>query len=125
VSYGVLGGVISQSPPPTPTEPEPITPETIRTKKLKDKLHTWVYALVDRVEKKTAEGPNESRFVRDGKAEIKVTVSKLSARILEKIRQTGFEIVSEKNGVIRGRIGIDRIASLAELDEITLILPAA
>ena len=121
-NYGILASIATAEGTP---QPKPKTPESIRTQKLKNKLHAWVYALVDRLEKKTAAGPNESHFVRDGKAEIKITVSKLSSSVLEKLRKAGLEVVSEKNGIIRGRIAVENVASLTELDEIKLILPDA
>ena len=112
----------------TATDPEVgtaklLSPEMIRTQKLKDKLHTWVYGLVDRLEKKTAAGLNESHFVHDGKAEIKITLSEKSPDVIEKVRNAGFEIASEKGNEITGRIAIGKLAGLAEIEEVKLILP--
>ena len=116
-----MGGIIvpSETPPP----PAPKTAETIRTQKLRDKLHTWVYALVDRLEKKTAAGPNEILFVRDGKAEIRITLTTVTSQVLEKLRQSGLEVVAEKANVVIGRIAIEKLAALVEMDEVKLVMP--
>ena len=100
-------------------------PEAIRAQKLKDKLHGWLYAVVQRLEKKTAAGPNEALFVRDGKAEIRITLSARSASVLEKLRKAGFEVAGEKGNVLSGRIAIDKLADLADIDEVDLVIPVA
>src|SRR5205085_222992 len=68
VSYGIMAAIATTDGDP-PLPPQPTTPDSIRIQNLKQKVHAWVYALVDRLERKTAAGPNESRFVRDGRAE--------------------------------------------------------
>lgn len=122
VSYGMLAGVTGPGDPDQ--KPRVQTPEMIHEQKLKDKMHAWVYSLLKRLEKKTPVGPNEVQFVREGKAEIKVTLSLNASSVIEKLRAAGFEVVSEKLGTIRGRIAIEKLAALAELDEIRLIIPA-
>lgn len=107
---------------PSPPSP-PLTPETMRTKNLKAKFHAWVYALVDRLEKKTAAGPNEALFVRDGKAEIRISIVGKSSDVLDKLQKAGFEIVSEKGDVFIGRMAIEKVAALAEIDKVVLVLP--
>jgi hypothetical protein len=121
-AYSTVPSVGTMEDNPSPPSP-PLTPETIRTKTLKAKLHAWVYALVDRLEKKTTAGPNEALFVRDGKAEIRITISGKSSDVLEKLQKAGFEVVSEKGDVMTGRIAIEKVAALAEIDKVVLVLP--
>ena len=124
VNYRVM------APLPTTTadvtaQAKAVTPEMLGEQKRKDKLHAWLYAVVERLEKKAEGGPNEARFVRDGKAQIKLTLAgKPSEAVLEKLRSAGFEFESEKGNVLTGRVSIEKLAGLAELDEVKLIMPA-
>lgn len=113
-------GVADPNAPNTPQ-----TPATIREQKLKEKLHSWVYALVQRLEKGEAKaGENEARFVRDGYASLRVTLASKSADSIKKLKELGFEIENEKGGTtVSGRIPIAKLAALAEMGEVTLILP--
>ena len=111
--------------PNIPTEKTPLTAEERRTQMLKDKLNAWLYAVVVRLEKKTAAGSNEALFVRDGKAEIKITLSVNSPGVLEKVRKAGIEIVTENGNVLIGKIAIEKLVDLAEIDEIKLVIPIA
>ena len=103
----------------------PVTPEMLREQKLKEKLHSWVYALVDRLRlRKNDPTPNEAKFVRDGKAEIVVLLNSTSSDMSEKLKAIGFVISSTKDGInITGRVAIEKLAVLAELDGVKLILP--
>ena len=105
--------------------PKAKTSAEIRDERLKTKLHTWVYALVYRLDTTTMKpGDKESLFVRDGKANISLDVLAASDSVKQKLKAAGFEIVSEKGTRLSGRIAIERLASLAEIDEVKLILPA-
>ena len=101
------------------------TPEALREKKLKEKLHSWVYALVKRLEKGDGKaGENESKFVRDGYASLRLTLASKSGDLIKKLKELGFEVESEKGGaVISGRIALPKLSALAEMEEIKLILP--
>jgi Ca-activated chloride channel homolog len=105
-------------------KPEVVRPVT-REQRLKDKLHTWVYAVVDRLADRRNPGTNEARFVRNGNAEIRVTVEQVSPELRQKLAKVGFHIVSEKGLVLTGRIAIEKLKALAELDDIKLIVPVA
>lgn len=116
-----------------------LPPETLRDNRLKSKLHSWLYALVTRLDKKDlSPGPNEAAFVHDGKAAIRIELSEASPEILEKLTALGFEFqdggittggdatVSERaiaNKVLTGQIAIDKLAALADLDAVKLVLP--
>ena len=95
-----------------------------REQKRKDRLHAWVYALAERIAKKDPAGVNESQFVRDGHAHLKLKLSARASMTLEKLRAAGFEIVSEKQGTVTGRIQIEKLAALIDMDEIILIMPS-
>lgn len=89
-----------------------------------DKLHFWLYAIVDRIAKgDTRSTANESLFVRDGKAQIRIELTSLSANIKERLKSAGVEIDSEKGRMVTGRIATDKLAALAQMPEIKLISP--
>ncbi|MEO8574459.1 MAG: hypothetical protein ABI481_10855, partial [Pyrinomonadaceae bacterium] len=113
-----LGGESSPKPAPVAN-----TPEAIRLQKHKDKLHAWLYALADRLAKKAPAGVNEVRFVHDGNASIRITLATGSPAIVEKLRQAGFELLDQKGDILSGRIAIEKLVELADLDEIKLIVP--
>jgi len=111
-----------------PAAPPP--PKALKTKAelhddmVKTKLHTWLYALVTRLDTgNVTVGENESRFVRDGKATLRLDVSALSDSVRKKLVAAGFEIVLEKGKRITGRIAVDKLAALADIDEVKLVLP--
>ena len=97
----------------------------IRETRLKEKLHSWVYAIVAHLAKGDAKPtPNEAMFVRDGKAEIQIELTVKSQQVIDKLKAAGFEVVSEKGkATVIGRIALDKLAALAEIEEVKLILP--
>jgi TonB family protein len=103
----------------------PITLEVSKQQVLAQKLHVWLYALVERLQKGvTAPTPNETKFVKDGKAEIQILLSTKTPEVMEKLKALDFEVVSEKDkNSIVGRIAVVKIASLAEIAEVRYVLP--
>ena len=83
----------------------------------------WIYPLIDRLEKKGSPGENEVRFVSDGYANVEITLKSLSPKTLEKLRAAGLEIKDSNKDRVKGRIAIDDLVKLADLDTITLIMP--
>jgi Ca-activated chloride channel family protein len=106
------------------TEAKPMSADETRVQKIKDKVHRRVWALIDRIEKKTAASSDEASFVRDRPASIRLNVSTISPEIIAKLKNVGFVIVSQKGSTIVGSISIEKLAELAAIDEVTLILPA-
>ncbi|PYS89218.1 MAG: hypothetical protein DMF62_07880 [Acidobacteria bacterium] len=108
-----------------PVQKPPMTPEMLRDQRLKEKLHSWLYSLVNRLRLSSNDlTPNDAKFVRYGKANIQIVLTARSPEAIEKLKALGFEIDSTKDGItIFGRIAIEKIASLAELDSVKLVLP--
>ena len=102
-----------------------ITPEIKRRQMLAEKLHVWLYALVERLQKaETAQTPNEAKFVKDRKAEVQVWFSNKTSAAVEKLKALGFEVSEEKqNKIVVGKIAIEKIADLAEIAEVQYVLP--
>ncbi|HTH38311.1 MAG TPA: hypothetical protein VL572_10100, partial [Pyrinomonadaceae bacterium] len=102
----------------------PYTDEDKKLFSLGEKLHSWVYALADRVTNAKAPAPNEQMFVRDGKAAVRIVLKTRSAETVAKLKALGFEPNGSKDGVnIDGLIPVDKIAGAAALDLVKLILP--
>jgi len=102
----------------------PPTDADKRASAMSQKMHFWVYALAMRVENKSAEPtPNESRFVRDGKADVQIELSLTSASILKMLKDAGLEILSDKTRTVSGRIAVENLAALAAIKEVMLISP--
>lgn len=101
------------------------TPEMLRETRIKEKFHTWLYSVVARLAlgdaKPTA---NESMFVRNGKAEIRIELTKRTAEVIEKLKAAGFEIIDDKGKTeIAGRIAVEKLATFADVTEVKLIFP--
>jgi TonB family protein len=103
--------------PPSPAEKRLIT--------LAGRSHGWIYAVVQRLQKgETSPTPNESLFVHNGKADIQIELTSRSTEVLNRLAAAGFEFVQEKGkAAVIGRIPLDKLAALAEIDEVKLILP--
>jgi hypothetical protein len=109
------------APPPPPSAP---TREQIRERVPKQKLHTWLYAVVERVEKKTSPTPNESTFVRDGKASVEIVfTSAVAPSVLEKLKALGVEVGKTDGKSVVGSISIEKLRELAEIDEVKYVMP--
>jgi len=118
---------VSGTRPQTEAEksPTPIAPEVLRRQMLAEKLHVWLYALAERLQKGiTAPTANETKFVKDGKAEVQIQFSAKTPEAMEKLKTLGFEVVSEKDkSSVVGRISIEKIDDLAEIAEVQYVLP--
>jgi hypothetical protein len=127
-NFGTSNTVVTTQPgppvdPSTPI-PAPPTPEELRDGLPKKKLHAWLWAMIVRVEKKTSPTPNESSFVRDGKARVSLTLTRpASAKLLETLKALGFEVGKSDGTTITGTIAIEKLRELADVEEIKYILP--
>jgi len=103
-----------------------LTPEQEKLRQLTLKTAESVFKLVERLQKGAAAvGADEAKFVLDGKAEITVRLKELKPETVEELKKLGFEVLTElpsANAVV-GRIPIEKIAALTELDAVTFISP--
>lgn len=103
---------------------EPPTPEDKRFAEVADKLHFWLFDLVARLQNPSAKpNENETKFVHDGKANVQVRLTKNSPDVLSKLRAAGFVVDSDKGLTVNGRVPIGKLADLARIDEVSLVLP--
>ncbi|MGC2235583.1 MAG: TonB family protein [Pyrinomonadaceae bacterium] len=104
---------------------KPLTAEEKRIAKLAEKLHSWIFALVERLQKGVATAaPDEANFVSDGKAEIQIQLKTISPEALKKLKNAGFEMTEKKDAqIVTGRILVGKLVGLAEIAEVQYILP--
>jgi hypothetical protein len=120
----ISSGVISNSADALTVLAAPPTPAQVREKAVKQKLHTWLYAVVDRVEKKASPTPNESTFVRDGRASVEIVfTAAVAPGVLEKLKALGFEVGKADGKSVVGSIVIEKLRELADIDEVKYVMP--
>ena len=92
---------------------------------LAEKLHFWIFAAVERMQKGlTAPAVNEDRFVTGGKANIEIVFAARTPATIEKLKALGMQVTLIK-GALRaeGIIPAEKLAELAVMEEVKLILP--
>ena len=115
-----VGAVVNPAVP----ESRPLTPQEAGELRLKQKLHVWLYAVVDRIEKSAAVSPNESMFVRDGKASVELTFNgKVTPTLLAQLKAIGFEVEKSDKSSATGTIAIEKLRELADVYEIKYVMP--
>jgi Ca-activated chloride channel family protein len=119
------GAEVNEPAPPLTKEEKEAKAKELKLQTINNKLHSWVYDLVERLRKNVSTPTaNEAYFVKDGKAEISITLNdKSSAAIIEKLKKLGLEVTSENGTIVSGRIAIEKISALAEIEEVKFILP--
>ena len=136
----VSGGVLVASPPsPRPSVRRAmadeaisidgrrsLSPEEKKRADLQSKLHPSVLAVIDRLkDPKANPGPDEAKFVRNGKAEIQIWLNDKSEETMAKLKEMGFEIVLDPKTakMVIGRLPIEKLAALADLKFVRYVGP--
>jgi Ca-activated chloride channel homolog len=124
---GIGDGMGSPPPPPTSVGDKQLAkPVAPKADTVKTKLHAWIYAIVERL----AEGSqtatlNERHFVRGNSAKVSVKLTRLDDPVRRKLAEIGFVLEAEgSKNTVTGSITIDKLASLARIAEVQLVLPA-
>jgi Ca-activated chloride channel family protein len=137
---GGSAGVASSSPPsPRPANGlfsidgskeadalKTLSPEEQKRADLQSKLHPSVLAVLDRLkDPKAKPGPDEAKFVRNGKAEVQIWLNDKSEETMAKLKEMGFEIVLDPKTakMVIGRLPIEKLAALAELKFVRYVGP--
>ena len=109
------------------TEDEPaLSPEAQQRLVLQSKLHPALFAIVERLNKKemtaTAE---ESKFVRDGRAELQIWLTEKNDEVIGQLKSLGFEIVldPQTSKLVIGRLSIEKLDALAQLKTVRYVAP--
>lgn len=148
VGYGVggAGGGSGTGPSPSPPPAKPssnaivvdgadesapirvLSPAEQKRADLQTRLHPSLVAVVDRLkDPKLAAAADESKFIRDGKADVQIWLTEKSEATLAKLKALGFEVVLDPKSakLVIGRISIDKLAGLAEIAEVRYVAPQA
>jgi Ca-activated chloride channel family protein len=103
-----------------------MTKEEQQRQEMLARLHPSIAAIIERLAKKTSQpGPDETKFVRDGKAEVQIWLIDKTPEALAELKQLGFEVVLDpKSGkVVIGRMPIEKLAKLAGLKSVRYVAP--
>jgi hypothetical protein len=97
-----------------------------RQQLLTAKLHPVLVAVVERLRSNNPKpGPDENKFVRKGKVRIQIVLADISAETLAALKALGFKPVLESrpDRIIIGRIPIEKLDSLVDLDTVRYVSP--
>ena len=126
ITYVFGNGQVSLAPSSTINGREiepPVSPEVKRQFLLQEKLNPQILAIVEALKDSNAQLP-ENNFVNDGKAEIEIWLTEITPEVRYKLKEIGFEIIEEKQQkFVVGKILIEKLEKLAELEEVQYVLP--
>jgi hypothetical protein len=76
---------------------------------------------------KTEVSVEEAKFVRDGKAEIRIILADKSAETLAELKRLGFVLILDPHSskFVIGRLPIEKLAALAGLSSVKYVAPAS
>ena len=103
-----------------------LTPEEQKRAQFTAKFHPTVLAVIDRLkDTKASPGPDEAKFIRNGKAEIQIWLTDKSDETMAKLKELGFEVVLDPKTakLVIGRLPIEKLAALAELKSVRYVAP--
>ena len=111
-------------PRPTPAKPtervvekEAASKDTVAQNQPASKLHPSIAAVIA--------GNQQAAFVSNGKAEIQLWLVEKNTANIAQLKQLGFEVSSDPSGsqLLIGKIGVEKLAKLAELTFVRFIAP--
>lgn len=97
-----------------------------KTAALAAKLHPLLAAVVERLKKPDSKpGGDESKFVRDGKAEVQIWLTEKTPEVLARLKQLGFELLLDPQSarLVIGRLPVEKLSALAELTAVRYVSP--
>src|SRR5204862_3752263 len=103
-----------------------MTSEEKKRADLQSKFHPTVLAVVGRLKSPmSVAGPDESKFIHNGKAEIQIWLTDKSDETMAKLKELGFEVVLDPKTakMIIGRLPVEKLAALAELKFVRYVSP--
>jgi hypothetical protein len=103
-----------------------LSPEEQKRAQLKSRFHPSVLAVIDRLKAKNAvAGPDEVKFIRNGKAEVQIWLTEKSDETIAALKALGFEVVLDPKSakLVIGRLPIEKLSALAELKSVRYVAP--
>lgn len=102
-----------------------LTPEEQWRTELSAKVHPSILAVIERLKEKRHPDSDESKFIRDGKAEVQIWLNEKSDDTLAKLKELGFEIVLDPKSakLVIGKIPIEKLEELTALKAVRYVAP--
>jgi Ca-activated chloride channel family protein len=100
--------------------------EEQKWKQFLERLHPLVASLVERLsEGKETPSEAEASFVREGKAELRITLAEKSPAVLAQLKKLGFELILDapSGGLVVGRLPVEKLAALANISAVRYVAP--
>ena len=122
---GAANGATSAGELESVTAAPPDPAEQKRREFLK-RLHPLVAAVWERLrEGKGTPGEAEQKFVREGKAELRIYLSEKTPAVLAQLKKLGFELVLDdpSSGLVIGRLPVEKIQALADIEAVRYVAP--
>ena len=103
-----------------------LSPEEQKRVQLRAKFQPSILAVIDRLKtKNSAAGPDEAKFIHNGKAEIQIWLTEKSDETIAALKALGFEVALDPKSakLIIGRLPIEKLSALAELKSVRYVAP--
>jgi hypothetical protein len=103
-----------------------LSPEEQKRADLQSRVHPSVLAVIDRLkDPKLNAGADESKFIRNDKAEIQIWLTEKTDEAMAKLKELGFEVVLDPKTakLVIGRLPIEKLAQLSELKFVRYVAP--
>jgi Ca-activated chloride channel family protein len=116
---------VESDSPGLPKDPEKVK-EAERTAALRKKLHVSLFNIVERLKTPDAQpDEGESKFVREGKAEVQIWLGEKTSEVFAQLKALGFELLLdvETTHVVIGRVPLEKLSALVELKAVRYISP--
>jgi Ca-activated chloride channel homolog len=131
-SGGVIGGIVGYranrpmvaqeaaiAPPPPPPPPPQSQVRERKDVPAGSKASPAIASLIARVKGRGRPSVDEARFVYGNKAQVRVTLAPGAS--LEALRQLGFELVRTEGAVLAGRIAVEKVEALVNLQGVLFV----
>ncbi|HEX8118993.1 MAG TPA: TonB family protein, partial [Pyrinomonadaceae bacterium] len=125
-NFALTNGAASASESESTTTAAPPTPEEQKWAQFVAKLHPLVASVAERLhEGKGTAVEGEERFVRGGKAELRIRLSDKSPAVLAQLRKLGFELILDaaSTDLVIGRLPLEKLPALADVQAIRYVAP--
>jgi TonB family protein len=104
----------------------PSDPAEQKRQEFLKRLHPQVAALVERLrDGKETPGEAEAKFVREGRAELRIWLTEKSPAVLAQLKELGFELIldAQSSNLVIGRLPVEKIAALADIQAVRFVAP--
>jgi hypothetical protein len=88
-------------------------------------MHPSLLAVIERVKTGALPSADEAKFVRGGKAEVRIWLTEKSEEVMAELKKLGFEIVLEPKTakLVIGRLPVESLKKLSELQWVKFAAP--